>query len=99
MKPTHLSGKKVAKSHSTVIDEARTLLKFANAHPLVKKIVTGEIKQIRSGPPRLKLETVPAGLKAMVRGRNARQQVFIYTDNPEILAEELAKLWDRENRN
>jgi hypothetical protein len=87
----HLAGKKVAKSHSTIIGEAKSLLKSALKSGLVDKVVTGEIKVIGSGPLRLKITPVPAGLKLMVRGRGARQQIFLYTKKPNELVDLLEK--------
>jgi hypothetical protein len=85
----HLAGKKVAKSHSTIIDEADKLLKFLSTNSLVEKIVTGEIKSIEHGPRRLKITAIDAGLKLVVRGINACQFIFVYTKSPAIVAEQI----------
>ena len=85
----HLAGKKVAKSHSTIIEEADKLLKFLSASPLVEKIVTGEIKSLEHAPRRLKITPIDAGLKLVIRGINARQFIFVYTKSPAVIAEQI----------
>lgn len=81
----HLAGKKIAKSHSTIINEAKIVLQSIQSSHLVNKIVTGDIKVIKTGPQRIKITLIPAGLQLMIRGRNARQKIFIYTSNPEAV--------------
>jgi hypothetical protein len=94
----HLAGKKVAKSHSTVIEEAEKLLRFLTSHPLVEKIVTGEIKHIEHGPRRIKIVPVEAGLKLTIRGINARQHIFVYTAEQAIITEQIEEFWQKKNR-
>ncbi|MFA6593643.1 MAG: DUF2103 domain-containing protein [Candidatus Buchananbacteria bacterium] len=94
----HIAGKKVASGHSTIIDEADKLIKFLYRHPLVAKIVTGEIKSIEHGPRRIKITAIEAGLKLMIRGVNARQFLFVYTAKPEIIAVQLEEFWQKKNR-
>lgn len=89
----HVAGKKVAKKHSTIIETAEPLVKFALKHPLVDKVVTGEIVAIRNGPRRLKIAGIPAGLHLMVRGVNSRQKLFIYTNRPGLIETELLRIW------
>ncbi len=91
----HIAGKKVAKGHSTIIDEADKLMKFLYKHPLVEKIVTGEIKSIEHGPRRLKITPIEAGLKLMVRGINARQILFVYTPEQAIINEQIEAFWQK----
>ncbi|MFA6228236.1 MAG: DUF2103 domain-containing protein [Patescibacteria group bacterium] len=94
----HIAGKKVASGHSTVIGEADKLVKFLYRHPLVAKIVTGEIKSIEPGPRRMKITAIEAGLKLMIRGVNARQFLFVYTAKPAIVAEQIEEFWQNKNR-
>lgn len=89
----HVAGKKVAKKHSTIIETAEPLIKFAVKHPLVDKVVTGEIVAIRNGPRRLKITIIPAGLQLMVRGVNSRQKLFIYTAQARLIEKELLRIW------
>lgn len=94
----HIAGKKVAKGHSTIINEADKLVKFLYTHPLIEKIVTGEIKSIEHAPRRIKITPIDAGLKLMIRGINARQFLFIYTSQPEIVARQIEDFWQKKNR-
>lgn len=94
----HIAGKKVAKGHSTIIDEAEKLVKFLYGHPLVEKIVTAEIKSIEHGPRRIKIMPIENGLKLMVRGINARQFLFVYTAEPELIARQIEEFWHKKNR-
>lgn len=89
----HLSGKKIAKKHSTIIKTAEILLRAILKLTIISKIVTGEIVPIRSGPERMKITIIPAGLKIIIRGANARQLLFIYTGQPELIKIKLEKIW------
>jgi len=91
----HIAGKKVAKGHSTIIDEADKLLKFLYQHPLVAKIVTGEIKHIEHGPRRIKIMPIEAGLKLTIRGVNARQFIFVYGLEQDIIKQEIERFWQK----
>ena len=81
----HLAGKKIAKSHSTITESAGEIIKLIQSHPLVTKIVTGEIKVIKAGPTRIKITRIPAGLQLMIRGHNSRQKIFLYTGDPKTI--------------
>ena len=89
----HLAGKKVAKGHSTIIGEADKLVKFLYKHPLVDKIVTGEIKHIEHGPRRIKIMPIEAGLKLTIRGVNARQFIFVYSQEKAVVGQEIERFW------
>lgn len=81
----HLAGKKIAKSHSTITQSAKEVIKLIQSNPLITKIVTGEIKVIKSGPDRIKITHIPAGLQLMIRGHNSRQKIFLYTSDPKSI--------------
>lgn len=91
----HLSGKKIAKSHSTITKDSNIILKNLIKNQSIKKIVTGEIKVIKSGPKKIKITTITSGLKIMVRGTNARQIIYIYTENSNEIAQEIQKTWNK----
>ncbi|MFH1657350.1 MAG: hypothetical protein ABH919_02685 [bacterium] len=93
----HFSGKKIAKKHSTVIEMAELLVRTTLELTIVSKIVIGEIVPVRNGPKRMKITIIPAGLKIMVRGINARQQLFIYTGRPELVQIKLEQVWQKNN--
>ncbi|MCK5044191.1 hypothetical protein KAR26_00485 [Candidatus Parcubacteria bacterium] len=92
---SHISGKKIAKSHSTVIKAAEPVIRAALKLEEVSKIITGEIATIRNGTERIKFTGIPAGLKIMVRGVNARQQLFIYTSQPDSTQKKLEQVWQK----
>lgn len=92
---SHISGKKIAKSHSTVIKTAEPIIRSALKLTEVSKIITGEIATIRNGTERIKFTVIPAGLKIMIRGINARQQLFVYTNKPNLTQEKLEQVWQK----
>ncbi|MFZ2969606.1 MAG: hypothetical protein WA063_00510 [Minisyncoccia bacterium] len=92
---SHIAGKKVAKRHSTVIEESFFITNIAIKFREVSKIITGEIVVIRHGPRRIKFVQIPAGLKATVRGVGARQYIYVYTDDPDSIRKRLEDLWEK----
>ncbi len=91
---SHIAGKKVAKRHSTVIDEALFITNIAVRCSEVSKIITGQIVVIRHGPRRIKFMQIPAGLKVTIRGVGARQYIFIYAGHPDLIRRKLEKMWE-----
>lgn len=91
---SHIAGKKVAKRHSTVIDEAFFISNSALKYPEVSKVITGQIVAIRHGARRVKFQQVPAGLKVTIRGAGARQYIFIYTDDSDSVQKKLEDSWE-----
>lgn len=91
----HIAGKKVAKGHSTIIDEAEKLVKFLYSHPLVDKMVIGEIKSIEHGPRRIKIIPIEVGLKLVIRGVNARQFIFVYSRGKAVVSREIERFWQK----
>lgn len=81
------SGKKVTKSHQTVIDAAQSLVRAAEPLPYVSKIVLGIIRSSRSSRAhrQLKIVPIPAGLKLIVRSNMYLQDLYIYTTDREAL--------------
>jgi hypothetical protein len=89
------AGKKLAKSHSTVIAEAVRLIEYAKTLPEITKIVPSEINPLKPSSRHLKTSQVPAGLKLAVRGLNARQVIYIYTLSPEQTLTTLNQFWQK----
>jgi hypothetical protein len=79
----HRAGGKITKSHTTIIDAAVSLVERAEKLPEVTKISLGEIKIIGKGKANVKFLPIPAGLKAVVRGNISKQEIFIYSSDPE----------------
>lgn len=90
----HLAGKKFSKRHTTATKASASLAKFLARLPEVEKIVIGEIKPVRVGPKRLKIQPVAAGLKLMIRDTSARQTVFVYTKQPKAVADAIDKYFE-----
>ncbi|MEI6627675.1 MAG: hypothetical protein WCL61_03705 [bacterium] len=91
----HISGKKVARSHSSVIEEAMPIIRHALKLPNISKVVNSQIAVIEKGPPRIKIKPVLAGLELMVRGKFCRQKFFIYTADIESITIELERVWKK----
>ncbi|MFA6526750.1 MAG: hypothetical protein WCT26_05090 [Candidatus Buchananbacteria bacterium] len=90
---THLAGKKFSKRHTTAIKSASQLGRFLTREPLVSKIIVGEIKPIRVGPKRLKIQPVEAGLKLTIRDTSARQTIYVYTKNQQKIEDLIQQFW------
>lgn len=84
----HLAGGKITATHSTVIDAAVIIVKFAVKEPSITKIGLGKISQMRSTSKgrRLIITEQPAGLLVKVRGSNSLQEIRLYTkDHAKII--------------
>ncbi len=92
----HLAGKKITKSHSTAIDESISLIKLIEKNPYIKKITLGVITPgLRSGNKRLKVFPIRGGIKAVIRGNSSIQELYIYTDEPQIIEKELFQSFNK----
>jgi hypothetical protein len=80
-----LRGNKFSDSHQTYIPESEGVLAIAKRLDSVTKIVLSVIVPVRAGKPRLKISPIPAGIKCVVRGKNAQQDFFIYTKEPTLV--------------
>jgi hypothetical protein len=78
----HFAGKKFSKRHTTIIDAAIPLIKFAEKNSSINKIILGIIKPTRQGTHRIKLLLIKGGIKATVRGGIYVQEIFFYTKTP-----------------
>lgn len=92
----HRSGKKISKSHSTVIDAAIEIIDICKKIREIEKIGLGTIKQIGVGTPRIKFQELSGGLKMIIRGRVTMQDFYLYTKSPShiqtILSERFASM-------
>lgn len=93
----HLSGKKISKSHSTIIDAAKKLASFIVTEPSVDKLSIGEIRVIGNGPQRIKTVLSSAGIKLTVRGRNSVQYFFVYTTKPQKVELLINNFWNKQS--
>ncbi len=80
-----LSGKKFNGRHTAYIKDSESLLKVLKTSSHVTKIVIGEVKPLKKVVKKeervIKIFTVPAGLRLVYRGFNARQVFFVYTQD------------------
>ena len=90
----HLAGKKITKSHSTIIKAADKLITKLIKSPLIGKVSIGQIKVIGAGPQKIKIIEQPAGLKLTVRGSTSIQNFFIYTDQKSATTGLINSLWN-----
>ena len=75
-------GGKITCSHSTITETAAKVIQAAHTLDEVTKISAGIIKHVGGGEQRLKFLTIVGGIKAVVRGNGAVQEIFIWTKNP-----------------
>lgn len=95
----HVGGKKISKSHTTIIDESDIIIKKARKLEDVSKVIVSQIKVIRNGPRRIKISKVEAGLKIMVRGIGSRQNLFVYTKEKDKTESILKDAWNKKYAN
>ncbi len=79
----NLAGGKITSSHTTMTDATLGVVDRANRLSEVTKIVLGVITPVRGGRRDLKFLTITGGVKAVVRGSGAVQDIYIYTKAPE----------------
>ena len=85
----HRAGKKFAGSHTTLIEEAETLVDNAAKMKEVTKVVFGPIKVIKGTTQSVKFLEIMAGWKIILCGKTARQEIFLYTKDREVVKKEL----------
>ena len=90
-----LAGNKITKNHSTIINDAVKLIEYCKTIEEVKMIVPSEIVSLKQAPRHLKFTPIQAGWKLAVRGFNARQIIYIYTSEPEVV-KDLIEKWSTE---
>jgi hypothetical protein len=90
----HISGGKIASSHSSYIDAVGPLLKKLSQHPAVSKISLGIIKpHLPPSSLRVKIMPLSGGLKVVVRGTNSLQEIFVYTTDTESVHASIADVY------
>lgn len=90
------AGGKFNGNHTTAIEAAVPVIKAANKHTEVSKIVLGPIDQTRqgSGAKRMKIADIPAGLELTIRGGSRVQTIFIYTKKQHEVASVLHRAFN-----
>lgn len=88
----HLAGSIFTSSHTTVIDEARSIAVAAAKLNQVSKISLGIIKRISNGEPRISfLDGEQACLVVKVRGRSSIQELRVYTSEKQLVKQALSE--------
>lgn len=89
----HLSGDKIARTHTTIIDAAEAPVKAARNLEEVKKISLRRIRQCAGGNHRqIKFLEVKGGWKVTVVGPHSVQDIYVYLHRP--TPENLKKVQD-----
>jgi hypothetical protein len=79
----HRAGGKITRSHTTLIDQAAVIVDEIHDRPEVTKISLGMITKIGRGKPNVKFMPATGGFKVVVRGNVSKQEIFIYTSDPD----------------
>ena len=89
-----LRGSKFNGRHSTVIPSAIPAVEAAKACAQVTKIGLGIITPSKAGEERLKFTKASGALKMQVRGTNAVQLFWLYTNRPDDVIAEITAKWE-----
>jgi hypothetical protein len=89
-----LKGAKFNGRHSTVIPSAIPAVEAAKSCAHVTKIGLGLITPTKNGEEHLKFTKASGALKMQVRGTNAVQLFWLYTNRPDDVIAEITRHWD-----
>ncbi|MBL9103945.1 MAG: hypothetical protein JNL82_23580 [Myxococcales bacterium] len=76
--PSHKTGRKLTRSHTTITDKAREVVNLLEPLPEVTKISLGIIKQIGLGKPAIKFHPITGGFRCAIRGNTSIQEIWVY---------------------
>jgi len=79
--PKARAGGKITRSHTTTTDAANIVVRVLAKMPEVTKISLGIITPARGGKRGLKCLPITGGIKIVVRGIGAVQDLFVYTSD------------------
>ena len=91
------SSKKLTRSHTSLIEAAEDVIKYATEMFEVSKVSLGVIKQISVGKKRIKFLPITGGIKAIIRGNASIQEIFIYTKEEKLVTRTLTELFEAKN--
>jgi len=80
---------KITDSHSTLTDTAKEVMTIVTKYEEVTKVGIGYITHVRGGRRDIKFLPINGGIKAIVRGSGAVQELYIYTNDPKVVEERL----------
>jgi len=89
-----LRGAKFNGRHSTVIDSAIPAVEAARDSVHVTKIALGVITPTKAAEVRIKFTKASGAVKMQVRGANAIQVFWLYTNRPDEVIEEITGKWE-----
>jgi hypothetical protein len=90
----NMARSKLTRSHTSYIEAAAPLLKFAAKSDEVTKVSLGVIKTgLKVAPQRIKIRIDKNCLLVSVRGSTSVQDLFVYTTNPERVQKQLEDLY------
>ena len=75
----HCNGKKIAGSHTTLIESAEVVVETAKKQKEVRKIALGMITVAKSQQKKLRFKPIMAGWEVIVHGTKALQALYVYT--------------------
>lgn len=83
----HVQGKKIGGNHTTIIDAAIDVVKFAQSLKQVSRVSPGFIQSGLKGSVRhrIKIEREQGSLLLKIRGGIALQEIRVYTSYPEVV--------------
>jgi hypothetical protein len=86
--PTHKTGRKLTRSHTTLTEKAKEVVTMLERLPEITKISLGIIKKIGLGKPAVKYHPITGGFRCTIRGNVSIQEVWVYArgDAAELLA-------------
>jgi len=82
---------KITDSHSTLTGTAREIIEIVAKYEEVSKIGIGYITHVPGGRKDIKFLKINGGIKAMVRGSGAVQELYIYTSEPEFTKSKISE--------
>ncbi|MEO5927613.1 MAG: hypothetical protein ABIO72_02835 [Patescibacteria group bacterium] len=88
-----LKGAKFSASHTTVVPDAVYVIQFAGELKSVTKVSPHLIIPKGSRHPRLKFHPRSGGLECIVHGRDAGQHLWIYTNDPVQVQQDIQAAW------
>ncbi|MDB5259617.1 MAG: hypothetical protein JWO73_825 [Candidatus Taylorbacteria bacterium] len=91
--PINSMNEKITDSHSTSTKTSSEVVAAAAKLDAVTKIGLGTIKRAPGGRRDLKFLPITGGIKAVVRGAGAVQDIYIYTKHAKEVQEEISRVF------
>ncbi len=82
---------KITSSHRTLTETADEVVKVADGLDYITKICLGAIRHVPGGRRGIKFKPIIGGIIASIRGNGAVQDVYFYTEQPELAQSKLSE--------